>query len=93
VQGGAQHGEHHAGQSCTGPDVDELTALGQQFRYHRAVEEMPVPQPVGLTRADEAARHPVGGKQFRVSARLSERITKYADGLGRRLFGQNNPNP
>ena len=63
---GPRHRQHDAGQTGAGADVDHRRAGRDQLGDRRAVEQVPVPDPGCLPRADQAADHPVGGQQFGV---------------------------
>ena len=48
--------QHQAGQAGAAADVDHPRVLGQQLGQHGAVQQVPLPQPRHLARADQAAR-------------------------------------
>ena len=58
--------QHHAGQAGARADVGHARRLRHQLGQHRAVEEVPLPQPGSLARADQAPDHALGREQLGV---------------------------
>jgi hypothetical protein len=70
-------GQHDAGQAGAGTDVGHARGLRHQLAQHRAVEEVPLPQPGSLAWAEEAADHAVGRQQLGVP--LGERQAVHSE--------------
>ncbi len=47
-------------------NIDYIGVERDQLLDHRAVENVAIPDPVHLARADQASNHTVGGEEFRV---------------------------
>ena len=81
----SSHSKHDTGQTSTRPHVYDRSADRDQLRHDGAVEQVPVPQPRRLSRADEPADHTVRGQQLRVRARQRQPVAEQALGRGGQL--------
>jgi hypothetical protein len=81
-----QDRQHDAGQSRARADVDQVSVGRNELRQHRTVENMPVPEALDLTRADQTALDTWTGQELGVPLGDGKRVAE--DVMGRRWCGK-----
>ena len=85
----ANDGDGDSGQASTASDVNDVRAVGNEVSKDGAVEQVPLPDPLGLSRTEQPAGHPVRDEQLCITDGQRQALAEYrlssAAPLGRRL--------